>query len=216
MLRRSAVRTARISVALAAVMTLPIAAVAGCGSDSSPQSKRARTPTPTADAAATFVSKTLPYQLALPTGWKVDPVSQGAASEEDEFTNAGGTERLIVGHGYHIGNDTVANRVRTNRKAETATGCVSRPKQDRPIEVGGQHGILWSYTCAPDDSHVIPANDAYHLSAQTIYRRAGHSRVGYRFTVVLPLAKKGEAKPLVERFLTGLTFQRDSAATGDE
>jgi hypothetical protein len=203
---------------LAAVATLFGAAAAGCGGDSPSQETRAATSTasPTSNVHGTFVSRTLPYQLRLPTGWTVDPVSQGASSDEDEFVNAGGTERLMVGHGYHLGDDTLVDRVRANRKGETATGCVSNPEQDRPIEVGGEHGVLWSYTCAPDDAHVIPADDTYHLSAQTIYRRPRHRRVGYRFTVVVPLSKKREARPLVERFLTGLTFLKASAATGDK
>jgi hypothetical protein len=190
------------------VATLFGAAV-GCGGDQPSQATRSAT-------SGVFVSRTLPYQLRLPTGWKVDPTSQGAGSEGDEFVNVGATERLTVGHGYHIGADTLADRVRANRKDETATGCVSNSKQDRPIEVGGERGVLWSYTCAPDDQRVIPAEDTYHLSAQTIYRRPGHSRVGYRFTVVVPLSKRGDARPLVERFLTGLTFLKASAAAGDE
>jgi hypothetical protein len=136
----------------------------------------------------------LPYQLALPAGWTVDPVSQGSGSDADELASARKTERLVVGHGYPKPGETVVDRVKANRTEETASGCASNSKQDRPIEVGGEHGILWSYSCAPDDQQLIPARDTYSLSAQTIYRRAGHRRVGYRFTVVVPLAKKEASK----------------------
>jgi len=143
----------------------------------------------------------------LPEGWSVDPISQGASSGGDEFVNADGSERLVVGHGYPEAGETLADRVRVNRSDEVGHGCSSEPKQDRPIRVGGQRGTVWSYTCEADAS--------YHLSAQTIYRRAGHRRVGYRFTVQVPQDRKGQAKALVDRFLAGLTFLNASAATGD-
>jgi hypothetical protein len=112
--------------------------------------------------------------------------------------------------------ETVSDRVRDNRAGETeAPGCTSDPKQDRPIKVGGKRGILWSYTCAPDESGVIPARRAYYLSAQTIYQRPGHRRVGYRFTVVVPLANKRQARPSLDRFLAGLSFLKVSDATLD-
>jgi hypothetical protein len=142
-------------------------------------------------------------------------VSQDSGSDADELVSARKTERLVVGHGYPKPGETVVDRVKVNRKEETASGCTSDSKQDRPIEVGGEHGILWSYSCAPDDQQLIPAHDTYSLSAQTIYRRAGHRRVGYRFTVVVPLAKTGQAKPLLDHLLTGLTFLNKSAATDD-
>jgi hypothetical protein len=201
-----------------AVVTLALAAVAGCGGDASqptPAAKSTPAATATVRAPGTFVSTMLPYQLALPAGWWVDPASQGSGSDGDELISARGTERLVVGHGYPKPGETVADRVKVNRTQETAPGCASNSKQDRPIEVGGEHGILWSYSCAPDDKQLIPARDTYSLSAQTIYRRAGHRRVGYRFTVVVPMAKKTQAKPLLDRLLTGLTFLNKSAATGD-
>src|SRR5262249_30315736 len=111
---------------------------------------------------------------------------------------------------------TLSDRVRANRTDETKLpDCSSDPKQDRPLEVGGNPGTLWSYTCAPDASGVIPASKAYYLSAQTIYQRPGHRRVGYRFTVVVPLAHKRAALPLLDHFLAGLTFLKVSNATID-
>jgi hypothetical protein len=105
--------------------------------------------------------------------------------------------------------------VTINRADETAKGCTSNPQQDRPIEVGGEEGVLWSYTCAPVEPGFVAVDDAFFLSAQTIHRRSGHRAVGYRFTVVVPLAKKRQAKALLDRFLSGLTFPEDSKATGD-
>jgi len=217
-LHQSLSRRPRFPIAFAAVATLSLAAIAGCGSDASqptPAAKPRPLATATVRAPGDFVSKTLPYELALPAGWTVDPVSQGSGSDADELVSAHTTERLVVGHGYPKPGETVVDRVKVNRKEETASGCTSDSKQDRPIEVGGEHGILWSYSCAPDDQQLIPARDTYSLSAQTIYRRAGHRRVGYRFTVVVALANKRQAKPLLDRLLTGLTFLNKSAATGD-
>lgn len=211
---RSPARRLASTVTFAVVGVL---AVAGCGSDSSTKTTPAK-PTPAAAPAARrpFVSKMLPYQLTLPAGWSIDPPSQGSGSEEDEFVNANGTERLVVGHGYPKTGETVRDRVEANRAGETRRpGCVSSAKTDRLIEVGGRHGILWNYTCAPDDSGLIGARDTYSLSAQTIYRRSGHRRVGYRFTVVVPLADKTQAKPLLDRLLGDLAFLNKSAATGD-
>jgi hypothetical protein len=59
------------------------------------------------------------------------------------------------------------------------------------------------------------ARDAFFLSAQTIHRRPRHRAVGYRFTVVVPLAKKRQARALLDRFLSGLSFPEDSRATDD-
>lgn len=82
--------------------------------------------------------------------------------------------------------------------------------------MGGELGVLWSYTCTPDPSELIQARDTYALSAQTIHRRAGHRRVGYRFTIVVPLKLKKQAPRLLNRWLAGLTFLDDSPATGDQ
>ena len=101
------------------------------------------------------------------------------------------------------------------RADETAEGCTSNPQHDRPIEVGGEEGVLWSYTCAPVEPGFVAADDAFFLSAQTIHRRSGHRAVGYRFTVVVPLAKTRQSKPLLDRFLSGLSFLEDSNATDD-
>ena len=208
--RRESPRRREGALAIVAMISAA-AAVASCGGDSTPSASRAAKSSPAATATSAkgaFVSSTLPYQLALPAGWLVF----GA----DEFSDAKRTQHLIVGHGFPKPGETVSDRVRAERAGETRHGgCTSDPKQDRPIKVGGERGTLWSYTCAPDDSHVIPASDAYYLSAQTIHRRPGHRRVGYRFTVVVPRSEKGQAKPLLDRFLAGLTFLTDSDATAD-
>src|SRR3954465_3206610 len=119
----------------------------GCGGTSDPartQAARTRGPArPTATASGTFVSKALPYQLVLPEGWSVDPISQGASSGGDEFVNAAGSGRLVVGPGCPGAGETLADRVRVNRSDEVGHGCSSEPKQDRPIRVSGQRGTLW-------------------------------------------------------------------------
>jgi hypothetical protein len=209
----------RVLPVAAAVLATISVVVTGCGSDSSPSTSHAAgsTPAPTATTGdGAFVSRMLPYQLVLPAGWSVDPLSQGEGSDADEFSGGDGDRRLIVGHGFPEPGETVSDRVRENRADETeAPGCTSDPKQDRPIEVGGKPGILWSYTCAPDESGVIPARKTYYLSAQTIHQRPGHRRVGYRFTIVVPLAHKHQARPLLNRFLAGLRFLKVSDATLD-
>jgi hypothetical protein len=216
MLRQSHVRRRQYAVGLAVVS---MATVAGCGSDASPESNRAAksTPaaTPTESAPGTFVSDTVPYRLKLLHGWSVGPNSSSSGGEE--LVNADLTEALVVGHTYVAADETVADRVKANLVDEISSGaCVSDVKQQRPIEVGGEPGILWSYTCTPDPGQHIQAPDTYSLAAQTIHRRAGHRRVGYRFTVVVPLKLKKQAPRLMNRWLAGLTFLDDSSATGDE
>jgi len=215
MLRWLHVRRRQYAVGLAVVS---MATVAGCGSDSSPESNRAAKSTPaataTGSAPGTFVSDTLPYRLKLLHGWSVGP---GSGSGGDELVNADLTEGLVVGHGYPTDDETVADRVKANRADEISSGeCVSDVKLQRPIEVGGEPGVLWSYTCTPEPGELIQARNTYSLSAQTIHRRAGHRRVGYRFTVVVPLKLKKQAARLLNRWLAGLTFLDHSPATGDE
>lgn len=191
---------------------------ADCGGHSSSPTSRAATSTPTSTAAANpsaFVSSALPYRLVPPAGWSVYRVSQGGG-DPDEFRNSAGSQRLVVGYAFPEPGENVSDRVRSNRTDETAVpGCTSDRKQDRPIEVAGRHGILWNYTCAPDKSGLIRAPNAYYLSAQTIYQRPGHRRVGYRFTVVVPLPDKRQARPLLDHFLAGLAFLKVSDATVD-
>jgi hypothetical protein len=195
-----------------------VATAAGCGSGSSSPKSRAATSTPASTAAANtgaFVSSAMPYRLVLPAGWSVYAISPGGG-QTDEFRNSAGSQRLVVGYGFPKPGENVSDRVRSNRADEiSAPGCTSDRKQDRPIEVAGKHGILWTYTCAPDTSGVSPASMAYYLSAQTIYQRPGHRRVGYRFTVVVPLADKLQARPLLDHFLAGLTFLKVSDAIVD-
>jgi hypothetical protein len=204
--------------ALAVLAMVALATAAGCGSHSSSPTSRGANSTPASTAASNtgaFVSSALPYRLVLPAGWSVYAISQGGG-DPDEFRNSAGSQRLVVGYGFPAPGENLSDRVRANRTEETtAPGCTSDRKQDRPIEVAGKHGVLWSYTCAPDKSGAIPASKAYYLSAQTIYQRPGHRRVGYRFTVVMPLADKLQARPLLDHFLAGLTFLKVSDATID-
>src|SRR3954465_8465821 len=113
----SAARWTPLGTGVALLTALLVAC--GCGGTSDPARTQAArssgTASPTVTASSTFVSKALPYQLVLPEGWSVDPISQGASSGGDEFVNADGSERLVVGHGYPEAGETLADRVRVNR-----------------------------------------------------------------------------------------------------
>jgi len=190
----------------------------GCGGDeTAPRSAEASSTPAAARGAAsrTFRSEVLPYSVVLPRGWEVDPASQVPRSETEEFRNADRTRALVVGHGFPEDGETLADRVEANRQGEVDAGCMSDRRRDRSIRVSGKRAVLWSYTCSPDPGQIIEPPNTYALSAQTLRRRRGHRRVGYRFTVVVEKSRRADARPLLDMFLRHLRFLDDSPVTGD-
>jgi hypothetical protein len=80
--------------------------------------------------------------------------------------------------------------VRINRADEFAD-CVTDPSQDRPVTVGGEHGIVWSFECG----------DEAGLAANTI-----HDGLGYRLTLRAPADVAAGLEPLMTEILAGFTF----------
>jgi hypothetical protein len=127
-------------------------------------------------------SAVLPYSLTLPGGW--------VTGAPDAFASADGRMTLTLGTGQPEPGQTVEDRVRVNRESEF-TDCVSDPSEDRPVTVGGEQGILWSFECG----------DEVGLAANTI-----HDGLGYRLTLRAPADAVSELEPLMAEILAGFTF----------
>ena len=81
--------------------------------------------------------------------------------------------------------------MRINRESEDFADCVTDPDQDRPVTIGGEPGILWSFMCG----------DEAGLAANTI-----HDGLGYRLTLRVPSDAAAELEPLMAEILAGFTF----------
>jgi hypothetical protein len=125
----------------------------------------------------------LPYSLALPEGW--------VAGAPDSFESPDGRVTLTIGTGEPEPGQTVEDRVRINRESEDFIDCVTDPSQDRPVTIGGEQGILWSFLCG----------DEAGLAANTI-----HDGLGYRLTLRAPADAAAELEPLMAELLAGFSF----------
>ena len=126
----------------------------------------------------------LPYSVALPEGWV-------AGAEADSFESPDGSVTLTIGTGEPEPGQTVEDRVRINRESEDLADCVTDPTQDRPVSIGGEQGILWSFVCG----------DEAGLAANTI-----HGGLGYRLTVRAPADAAAELELIMAEVLAGFTF----------
>jgi hypothetical protein len=151
----------------------------------------AQSPTPgTSPAGTTFVSQHFPYSLELPPGWDVLTVSQTAGHDEDLFEGEGASARVGAGP-LEDPQQTVADRVESNRAAETAMGCTSDPSMDQATTLGGQEAILWSWSCS----------GSHHVAINTI-----HDGLRLRLQVNLPADRSAEAEPLLEALRQSFRF----------
>jgi hypothetical protein len=173
--------------------------VTACSGSSPPAGTTATVNSPPLSASpgpGTFASKKHPYQLVVPTGWRVDRNSQSAGSDEDEFVPdtsavlAGDSTRVTVGFGIPEAGQTIEDRVKFGR-GQLGPGCDSDPTQDKPTNLGGESGILWSYKCQME----------FSLAINTI-----HEKVGYRLTAHVPATEERRAKEILDLFAKGFTF----------
>ncbi|MET1233081.1 MAG: ATP-binding protein [Candidatus Limnocylindrales bacterium] len=137
----------------------------------------------TAKFARLLSSSVLPYAIRLPDGW-------AAAAEADSYERADGRITLTVGTGEPEPGETVDDRVRANREGEFAD-CVTDPSTDRPITIGGEDGILWTFACGGEVG----------LAANTI-----HKGLGYRLTLRAREVSADALEALMADLLAGFTF----------
>lgn len=143
-----------------------------------------------------FASILYPYAVDLPAGWTVVASSQGPGSDTDDFSSADASINVSLGSGQPESGQTVADRVQLGR--DQFPHCTSVPGDDISIDMGGEEGVLWSYTCV----------DTFHLAAQTI-----HNRVGYRMTVHVQRADLVQAREIMTKLLAGFAFSDGPAGS---
>lgn len=129
-------------------------------------------------------SSALPYDIRLPDGWA--PSGEAA----DTFQSPDGRMTLTVGTGQPDPGQTVEDRVRINRTEEFAE-CQTDPSLDRPVTLGGERAIMWTFDCG----------DAVGVAVNTI-----HDGVGYRLTLRAATAAP-ELDALMTEILAGFRFQ---------
>ena len=151
------------------------APAATSGSTAPPATPRPTTPPPTS-----FSSAVLPYTVVLPAGW----VELSNSGEEDVYESADQAWTLAIGTAHPEPGQTVEDRVRINRATEFAE-CDTDPAADRPVTVGGERGILWTFACLTISG----------LAANTI-----HDGVGYR----VALRHYGDADDRLETEMAGI------------
>jgi hypothetical protein len=149
-------------------------------------------------SAVRFVSALYPYAVDLPTGWTVLRSSQVPGSDQDAFADADGSTSMTVNSGRPEPGQTVADRVTLARR--WFPECTSLPADDVATQMGGEPGVMWSYTCS----------DSYNLNVQTI-----RDRIGYRITVSVPPGAMDQARDTMTELLRGFVFTDGPAGSPD-
>ena len=170
--------------------TLAIGLVlSACGLESNGVGGGVETPVATTVSSVTEAmecrSQLYPYSLVLPEGW----TALSSSIDEDYFESADHLSRLTIGTGTPKPGQTVEDRVRQNRTQFAA--CDTDERQDRPIQIDGERGVLWSVSC----------EGRYSLLANTI-----HDGLGYRLRVEVPAGAEEEAGRIMEQLLAGFAF----------
>jgi hypothetical protein len=137
--------------------------------------------------APTMVTSLLyAYSLQLPDGW----LANASSEDEDSYESADGQITLTVGTGRPDPGQTVEDRVQINREQEFP-GCPSDPSQDRPVEVGGEPGVLWTFQCGGVNG----------VAANTI-----HGGLGYRLTLKASRTTTAELESIMEELISRFRF----------
>jgi hypothetical protein len=194
--RPMAVGSARRAAAALGVAVLLAACNSAPGTASGSQAPTTASPASATPADETqFASFRAPYRLDLPMAWTVLASSQQPGGDEDAFVAPDRATWVTVGTGQPLPGQTVNDRVDLGRLEFPQ--CTSRTIDDRPIRMGGEPGLEWSYTCLHD----------FNLAAQSI-----HQGLGFRLTVHVCTSATALAQPQMDDILAGFAFTDAPAA----